>query len=112
MRKNAMRKTLFTALVTVAAVSAQTNVAPTDVQVGSRRGQDVEGYNIVNSFEFGYRWREVNGNLGKYRSDVNFGNGVRLLGSNLSINSREGHGHYFDELLLTTQGLGNDPYEF
>ena len=51
-------------------------VAPTDAQLGSRRGQDVEGYNVVNSFEMGYRWRDVDGNLGKYRSDVNFGNGV------------------------------------
>ena len=74
--------------------------------------QDLDGYNVVNSFEVGYRWRDVNGNLGKYRSDVNFGNGIRLLGSNLSINSKEGHGKYFDELLLNTQGLGNDPYQF
>jgi hypothetical protein len=91
---------------------AQPTVAPTDAPTGARRGEDIGGYNITNSFELGYRWRDVNGNLGKYRSDVNFGNGVRLLGTNLSVYSKEGHGHYFDELVLNTQGLGNDPYQF
>ncbi len=36
---------------------------------------------------------------------------MRLLSSFLSINSKDGHGHFFDDLVLTTQGLGNDPYE-
>jgi hypothetical protein len=92
--------------------SAQPNVAPTDGAVGPPRGYDFGGYNVVNSFETGYRFRSVEGNLGKYRSDVNYGNGMRLLGSRLSIHSKEGHGGYFDELLLNTQGLGNDPYQF
>lgn len=56
--------------------------------------------------------KSVGGNDGKYRSDVNFGNGLRLLSSRLSLNSRaDGHGHFFDELMVLTQGLGNDPYE-
>jgi hypothetical protein len=92
--------------------TAQPTIAPTEAETGSRRGQDIDGYNVMNSFEVGYRWRNIDGNLGKYRSDVNFGNGVRLLGSTLSLHSKEGHGRYFDELLLNTQGLGNDPYQF
>src|SRR5258708_28816800 len=28
------------------------------------------------------------------------------------MNSKDGHGGLFDEILLNTQGLGNDPYEF
>jgi hypothetical protein len=99
-------------LITTCSCFGQPVVAPTDTPPGSRRGENIDGYNIVNSFETGYRFREVGGNLGKYRSDVNFGNGVRLLGSNLSVHSREGQGRYFDELLLNTQGLGNDPYQF
>ena len=55
--------------------------------------------------------RTVGGNLGKYRSDVNYGNGIRLLGSSLTVNSRDGHGGLFDEIVLTTLGLGNDPYQ-
>jgi hypothetical protein len=99
-------------LLTAAAVYSQPTIAPTDAPVGPRRGEDFNGYNVTNSFEVGYRWRDVNGNLGKYRSDVNYGNGLRLLGSSLSVHSKEGHGGYFDELLLNTQGLGNDPYQF
>ena len=36
---------------------------------------------------------------------------MRLLGSRFGINSREGHGGLFDEILLNTLGLGNDPYQ-
>lgn len=108
-----MRKRFIACFLLATAVSVcQPTVAPTDEQVGTRRGQDIGGYNITNSFELGYRWHDVTGNLGKYRSDVNFGNGIRLLGSSLTVNSKEGHGKYFDELLLNTQGLGNDPYQF
>ncbi len=55
--------------------------------------------------------RLVGGDEEKYQSDVNFGNGLRLLSSFLSVNSRDGQGRWFDEIVLTTQGLGNDPYE-
>lgn len=104
------RFTLMLVLPVIAA--AQQVVAPTPSQVGPIRGERTEGYNIVNSFELGYRFRSADGSLDKYRSDVNFGNGVRLLGTRLSVNSLEGHGRFFDELLLNTQGLGNDPYQF
>jgi hypothetical protein len=111
LRGDPMRK-LLPCVCLATACFGQPVVAPTNVPPGSARGENIDGYNIVNSFETGYRFREVGGNLGKYRSDVNFGNGVRLLGSNLSVHSREGRGKYFDELLLNTQGLGDDPYQF
>ncbi len=53
----------------------------------------------------------MDGNVGKYRSDVNYGNGVRLLSSQLTVNTRKGHGRFFDEIVISTQGLGGDPYE-
>ncbi len=80
-------------------------------QVGGARGQDINGYNVINSFETGYRFSSIEGDLGKYRSDVNFRNGIRLLGSSLTVNSKDGKGRLFDELTLQTSGLGNDPYE-
>ncbi len=73
--------------------------------------KDAGPYTIENSWELGYRFRTAGGNIGKYRSDVNFGNGVRLLASRLAIHSRDGKARYFDELVATTQGLGNDPYQ-
>ncbi len=27
------------------------------------------------------------------------------------MNSRDGHGRWFDQIVLTTMGLGNDPYQ-
>jgi hypothetical protein len=91
---------------------AQPVVAPTPETVGSARGDNLGGYNVVQSFETGYRFAEIGGNRGKYRSDVNYRNGVRLLGSSFAMNSKDGHGGLFDEILLNTQGLGSDPYEF
>jgi hypothetical protein len=90
---------------------AQAVLAPTDETLGSPRGENVGLYNITNSFETGYRFALTGGNDGLYRSDINYGNGLRLLGSTLTVDSKDGHGRYFDEILLTTIGLGNDPYE-
>jgi len=106
-----MRNIICALFITTAVLTAQPTVAPTREETGNPRGENHGGYNIINSFEAGYRWRTIDGNYGKYRSDVNFGNGIRLLGSQLRINSRDGHGRLFDDLSLTTQGLGNDPYQ-
>jgi hypothetical protein len=108
-----MRRLLPFALLSVPAVLwAQDVVAPTTGEtVASPRGENVGEYNVVQSWELGYRFASVGGDDDKYRSDVNFHDGVRLLSSYLTVNSRDGHGRFFDEIVLTTQGLGNDPYE-
>jgi hypothetical protein len=105
------RLCLILAAAGVGALSAQQVVAPTPDQVGPPRGENTGDYNITQSFETGYRFSQVFGDIGEYRSDVNYGNGIRLLGSSLAIDSKDGHGHFFDEILLTTVGLGNDPYQ-
>ncbi len=105
-------RTPFTFLIlAVATGAAQPTAAPTNEPVGSPRGENSGGYNILNSFETGYRFRSVGGDQSKYNSDVNFGSGLRLLSSSLTIHSREGRGGLFDEIQLSTQGLGNDPYQ-
>ncbi len=113
-----MRRLLIPVLFSVCAaayvqeLAAQETIAPTTGErVGSARGENVGAYNVVQSWEFGYRYATVGGDDGKYRSDVNYGRGVRLLSSSLTVNSKDGHGKWFDEIVLTTQGLGNDPYE-
>jgi len=90
---------------------AQPPVAPTNEQTGALRGDNSGNYNIINSFELGYRFASVGGNGGMYDSTVNYGDGIRLLSSSLTVQSRDGHGKLFDHLLITTQGLGNDPYQ-
>jgi hypothetical protein len=105
-----MKTLILTALITVAGCAQQV-VTPTQAPVGPSNGDNVSDYNIVNSFETGYRWTSVGGDPEEYKSQVNYADGVRLLGSSFSMFSRDGHGKYFDELTLSTVGLGGDPYE-
>jgi hypothetical protein len=103
---------ILISIASLGVAMAQPTVAPTNEPTGPVRGKTVfDDYNVTQYFEAGYRFRTVDGNEGKYRSDVNFGNGIRLLSSQFSMHSKLGHGKYFDELVVTTQGLGNDPYE-
>ena len=107
-----MRLRILLALVFACGMQAQVPVAPTTGEpVGVVNGETRGSYNVVQSWELGYRFAEVAGNRGEYRSDVNYGNGIRLLSSSLIVHSKNGRNRYFDELVLTTQGLGNDPYE-
>jgi hypothetical protein len=110
-----MRKLLLSILLLpllLPLLRAQETVAPTtNEQVGPPRGENKGDYNVVQSWELGYRWHLVGGDDGKYRSDVNYRNGVRLLSSYLTVNSKDGHGKLYDEIVLNTQGLGGDPYE-
>jgi hypothetical protein len=110
-KEAAMKTTLSISLLVAAAAWAQRPVAPTNEPTGNPRGDNMADYNILQSFETGYRWRTVGGNGDMYRSTVNYGDGIRLLSSSLSVQSREGHGGLFDQILLNTQGLGNDPYQ-
>ncbi len=93
-----------------ALLMAQQTVSPS---AGAEQSTpDVIGdYNVVQSFETGYRAFTVSGNDTTYRSQVNYGDGIRLLSGDLEANSRDGKGQLFDQLTLRTQGLGNDPYE-
>jgi hypothetical protein len=102
---------LFFATVVLRLGFAQPTVAPTPEPVGPPRGDDLRDYNIVDSFETGYRFRTFGGSFDQYRSTVNYGDGIRLLSSFFTMNSKDGHGRFFDEIVLTTQGLGNDPYQ-
>ena len=92
-------------------LQAQPVIAPSPDHPGFALGTDLSSYNVTNSFETGYRFAAVGGDFGLYRSNVNYGNGLRLLGSSFTANSKDGHGYLFDSMSLTTQGLGNDPYE-
>jgi hypothetical protein len=105
-----MKKILL--LVTAAAALwAQIPVAPTDQPTQFNRGDNVSDYNFLESFELGYRFASTGGDRDMYRSTVNYTDGLRLLSGSLSIQSRDGHGKWFDQISLTTLGLGNDPYE-
>ena len=108
--KHALR-ILPAAAALIGAALAQPTIAPTSEPVGATRGDNWSDYNIVDSFETGYRFRTIGGSFDQYRSTVNYGDGIRLLSSFFTMNSKDGHGRFFDEIVLTTQGLGNDPYQ-
>jgi hypothetical protein len=107
----AMSRLLLPIFAVAGTLAAQQVVAPTPDPVGSPRGDGWGDYNVMQSFETGYRFSLIGGDIGEYRSDVNYGNGIRLLGSSFAMNSKDGHGQWFDQITLNTTGLGNDPYQ-
>lgn len=77
----------------------------------SSEGPDVMlgDYRVTSSTEIGWRWRRVDGNFNKYRSDLNYKQGFRVFDTNLLLRAREGKGTYFDTLLISSSGWGSDP---
>ena len=59
----AMAKKLWLIFVASSALWAQQVVAPTPEPVGTARGENTGDYNITNSFETGYRFSLVDGDL-------------------------------------------------
>ena len=72
-------------------------------------GEDAGNYNIIGSIEFGYRGLSVDGNLNKYKSDLNYSAGPRLFDSSFLMRSKDGKGELFDTLMVTSTGWGADP---
>ena len=67
------------------------------------------GYTCSQSIEFGGRITETNGNQQMYDTLVNLQSGPRLLGQELSMRSMNHTGALFDNLYLSSFGLGGDP---
>jgi len=64
---------------------------------------------ITGSVDLGYRWFSgAGGSLDTYRSVVDIGSGVRLLGLDLSLESAAKK--YFDRINVRGSGWGGDPY--
>ena len=71
-------------------------------------GEDAGGYNIISSIEFGYRGKRIDGDINKYRSDLNYTAGPRLFDSTFLMRSNE-TGAWLNTLVVTTTGWGGDP---
>jgi len=85
-------------------------VTPSPSLTGAPAAEDWGGYKVTNSFETGYRFTTVGGDENFFHNTQNYGNGLRLFGAKLNMNSKEGHGTLFDRLSINATGLGNDPY--
>jgi len=66
-------------------------------------------YTVHQSFEFGGRNVDGNGNQQLYDTLVNLKSGPRLLGEDLSMRSNTHMGGLFDNLYLSSFGFGGDP---
>src|SRR5215471_341756 len=75
--------------------------APTDQTVGLHSGN----FTIVSSMEFGYRGQRVDGDINKYKSDLNYKAGARLFDTSFLMKSKTGgKGELFDTFLVTSTG--------
>lgn len=91
----------------VAAQSATPTPTPTPSDGGT-----FNGYHVTLEAEFGVRGRSIDGNINKYRSDLNYKSGFRFFDSNLLLESDSGKGRIFDSLLISNSGWGADPQGF
>src|SRR4029077_5816265 len=86
--------------------TAKTDKEPTSSTVGDDAGP----YNVVGSIEFGYRGQRVDGDVNKFKSDLNYKAGPRIFDSSFFMKSRDGQrGGLFDSLMVTSTGWGADP---
>jgi hypothetical protein len=98
---------LLLAAVPLAAQDATQTPAAADTNAASPSAQTEKM--ITGSVDLGYRWFSgAGGSLDTYRSVVDFGSGVRLLGLDLSLESAAKK--YFDRINVRGAGWGGDPY--
>lgn len=90
------------AVVLVFAGAAYSQTAPS-----STPEQTYGGYRVAATTEFGWRWRSLDGNENKYRSDLNYKQGFRFFDSNIFLEKE--NGRWFDSLLIMNSGWGADP---
>ena len=81
-----------------------TSSGAADTSIGS--------YNVISSLELGVRGLSVAGSDDKYRSDLNYSQGVRLFDSSFFLQSKDGSGGPFDEFLVSSSGWGGDPHGY
>ncbi|HEV8426312.1 MAG TPA: hypothetical protein VGQ41_00250 [Pyrinomonadaceae bacterium] len=72
-------------------------------------GEAAGEYIVTSSLEFGYRGIRLDGDVNKYRSDLNYKAGPRVFDSSFLLKSKDGDGGLFDTFLITSTGWGADP---
>jgi hypothetical protein len=86
--------------------TAKTEKEPTSSTVGDDAGP----YSVVGSIEFGYRGQRVDGDVNKFKSDLNYKAGPRIFDSSFFMKAKDGKdGGLFDTLMVTSTGWGADP---
>jgi hypothetical protein len=80
-----------------------------DTKPPAEAGEQAGEYMVTSSLEFGYRAIRLDGDVNKYRSDLNYKAGPRVFDSSFLMKSRDGDGGLFESLLVTSTGWGADP---
>ncbi len=121
---------MLAALLMAGMVNAQSSLAPKEVSVSKKAadknstktpadtaptsatvGEDAGDFTVTSTIEFGYRGQRVDGDVNKFKSDLNYKAGPRLFDSTLLMKSKDGgKGDLFNTLLVTSTGWGADPY--
>jgi len=97
-------------LLTAPLLPAQ-ETAPPEPAKEPQPAAPIFGMDTTGTLDLGYRWNAgLRGSRDLYRSLVNLGEGPRLLGANLTMNSPLGAGKYVDRLQLNASAWGGDPY--
>ena len=84
---------------------AKSDPSDTPTDAGEKAGD----YTAIGSVEFGYRGLRVDGDLNKYKSDLNYKAGPRLFDSSFLLRSTNGKGSLFETFLVNSTGWGADP---
>src|SRR6266568_984124 len=106
-----LRRSVQTVLfIGVLSLSFSAPAAPQGAPPSAEGGGINSGnYNIRQSFEFGYRNSDVNGNQANYYTFVSLNSGVRLFKQSLDVRSLNHDGLFFDTLSMYSFGYGGDP---
>ncbi|MFI5111862.1 MAG: hypothetical protein ACHP9S_03485 [Terriglobales bacterium] len=73
------------------------------------KGRDWGAYTVRQSIELGGHIADVEGNQQMYSTFVNLATGPRILGQELSMQSKNHAGVLFDNLYMSSFGFGGDP---
>ncbi|HKZ78372.1 MAG TPA: hypothetical protein VJ124_08600 [Pyrinomonadaceae bacterium] len=72
-------------------------------------GETAGDYTVISSIEVGYRGLRVDGDVNKYKSDLNYKAGPRLFDTSFLLRSTDGKSGLFETFLVTSSGWGADP---
>jgi len=100
-------------VATGSALAQQSSPSPSpqnpDSSVTPEQGEGAGDFTVISSLEFGYRGLRVDGDVNKYRSDLNYKAGPRVFDSSFLLRSTHGKGDLFETFLVTSTGWGADP---
>ncbi|HYJ90327.1 MAG TPA: hypothetical protein VEV84_03390 [Pyrinomonadaceae bacterium] len=97
------------ALLTVVSISTAQSPSASPAGSTSSSGQANGNYIIKSSVELGVRGLTVNGDVDKYRSDLNYRAGFRMFDSSFFVQDKSSAVKPFDSALVQSSGWFSDP---